>query len=419
MKILVMNQVPYRKIQYHLGIDHEQHDVTYVCGPIGDAQLPAGLRCERLLIDPALDLTEQVIARTSRADGFERVLALSESGILGAWRIREHLGVPGPSLEQLEKVRDKVAMKQALVDAGVRHPRFVAAPPACGPLPWTGKTVVKPRQGASSEGVSIHPTAREALAFYRALPDPAEYQLEEYVEGELFHADGLVSDGTVLDLVVSRYIGKPVDFAHGAPVGSSQLPIDERYAAFVARAVTALGIEEGCLHLEFFETAEGELVFLEVANRLGGGGIVDSHLRHTGIHLPSHEIAVRLGFERPEPAEPSGRHHGFLIFPGHQLAPGARTVVSIPDHLREHPCVDRLHLLEQSEGAAPVPGAISYQEWEVPVFIEASHPDPAVVAGFLTECARAITVTELPAGELPADAPAGAGEPRVLEGAAA
>ncbi|MCU7822169.1 acetyl-CoA carboxylase biotin carboxylase subunit family protein [Kitasatospora sp. DSM 101779] len=402
MKILIMNQVPYRKIQYHLGIDHEKHDVTYVCGPIGNAQLPEGLRCERLLIDPALDLTEQVIARTSRADGYEQVLALSESGILGAHRIREHLGVPGPSLEQLEKVRDKVAMKRALLESGVRHPRFVAAPPVCGPLPWTGKTVVKPRQGASSEGVSVHDTAREAVEHYRTLAEPGDYQLEEYIEGELFHADALVAAGRLSDLVVSRYAGKPVDFAAGLPIGSGQLPYEERYHRFAAQAVTALGIEEGCLHLEFFETAEGELVFLEVANRLGGGGIVDSHLRHTGVHLPSHEIAIRLGFDRPEPQRPSGRYHGFLIFPGHHLEPGARMAVDIPDELREHPCVDRMHLLEQDGAAAPGSGSVTYQEWEVPLFVEASHQDAAVLREFLERCLREITV-----------------EQRVLAGAAA
>ncbi|GAA2142561.1 hypothetical protein GCM10009760_27820 [Kitasatospora kazusensis] len=394
MKILIMNQVPYRKIRYHLGIDHEKHDVTYVCGPIGDKQLPEGLRCERLLIDPTQDLTEQVIARTSPEDGFEKVLALSESGILGAHRIREHLGIPGPSLARLEQVRDKVAMKRALQDAEVRHPRFVAAPPAGGELPWAGKTVVKPRQGASSEGVSIHGTAREAVDFYRTLAEPAEYQLEEYIEGDLFHADALVTDGVVSDLVVSRYVGKPVDFAGGQPIGSSQLPYEERYHRFVAQAVEALGIEEGCLHLEFFETAEQELVFLEVANRLGGGGIVDSHLRHTGVHLPSHEIAIRLGFERPEPQAPSGRYHGFLIFPGHQLTPGARVTVAIPDELRDHPCVDRLHLLDPAGDAAPATGSVTYQEWEVPLFVEASHEDPVVLAEFVAACAQAVTVTE-------------------------
>jgi hypothetical protein len=394
MKILVMHQVPYRKIQYHLGIDHEQHDVTYFGTAADLAAIPRELHCHRVELEPERDPADQIIARTAPGDGYDHVLALSEFGILEAARIRAHLGIPGPSQDRLELIRDKVAMKQALAVAGVRHPRFVAAPPTRGPLPWPGRTVVKPRRGASSEGVTVHDTAREALVHYRRLPDRRNYQLEEYIEGELLHADGLVRSGAVEHLVVSRYVGRPVDFTGGAPIGTGQIAPDDRHRDFVQRAVTALGIEVGCIHLEFFETSDSELVFLEVANRLGGGGIVDSHLRRTGVHLPSYEIAARLGHEPPAPQEPSGRYHGFVIFPGHHLSAGVARRVEIPGHLRSHPCLDRLHT-----AASPTPetdreaGRVTYQEWQVPAFVEASHPDPTVLAAFLAECARSIRVS--------------------------
>jgi hypothetical protein len=389
VKILVMHQVPYRKIQYHRGIDHQVHDVAYFGTAADLAAVPADLRCTRVELAPGPDLAGRIIARTSRADGWEAVLALSEFGIAEAAMIREHLGLPGPSRERLELVRDKVAMKAALAVAGIRHPRFVAAPPACGPLPWTGRTVVKPRRGASSSGVEVFPTAREALAHYRRLEDRTEFELEEFVEGALFHADGLVDAGHLTDLVVSRYVGTPARFAKGEPVGSSQLPQDPRHREFTARALAALGVEEGCVHVEFFETAEGELVFLEAANRLGGAGIVDEYERHTGVHLPSHEMAVRLGWARPAPQPTSGRFHGFLLYPGHLHAPDTVWRVEIPDELRDHPCVDQLH--RSPEPAAP--GQISYQEWQVPLFLEASHPDPDTLAAFLRDCAARITVT--------------------------
>lgn len=395
MKILVMHQVPYRKIGYHLAIDHEAHDVTYFGTPDSIAEVPPSLRCGRVVLDGPDGLAEQIIARTDRADGWEQVLALSEFGILEAAAVREHLGIPGPDRARLELIRDKVAMKRALVEADVRHPRFVAAPPASGRLPWSGRTVVKPRQGASSDGVTIHATAEEAVAHHRALPDAQEYQLEEYVEGELFHADGLVTAGRVTDLVVSRYIGKPVDFAAGAPIATGQLPADPRHTAFTERVVEALRIEAGCIHLEFFETAAGELVFLEVANRLGGGGIVTSHLRHTGVHLGHHEVAIRLGLPRPARLAPSGRYHGFAIFPGHRLDPSRPWRTEVPERLRDHPALDRLHLLEDpGTGADGGSGRITYQEWQVPAFIEASHPDPVELARFLADCTGSIRVSQ-------------------------
>ncbi|GHF15459.1 ATP-grasp domain-containing protein [Streptomyces morookaense] len=397
MRILVVHQVPYRKMPYHLGLDHDRHEVTYIGHPDRMADLPEGLRCRRLELASGEDLVAGVIARTSPDDGFEHVLALSEFGILQAWHIRRHLGLDGPSRERIERVRDKVSMKAALAESGIRHPRFVAEPGPGEPLPWTGRTVIKPRQGASSEGVTVHATAAEALTAYRELADRREHQLEEYIDGAILHADGLVGDGALVDLAVSRYVNKPVDYLGGAPLGSHQVA-DPRgdYRDFAERVVKALEIESGCLHLEFFETDDGELVFLEVANRMGGAGVVNAHLRHSGIHLPSHEIAIRLGLERPEAAEPTGRYHGWLAVPGHHLGPGTVGSVGVPEELREHPCVDALFTLAPGK---PLPDHVTYHEWLVPVFIEASHSDPAQLEAFLRQCARDIAVSPAPAGE--------------------
>ncbi|WP_306320203.1 MULTISPECIES: acetyl-CoA carboxylase biotin carboxylase subunit family protein [unclassified Streptomyces] len=399
MKILVIHQVPYRKISYHRGIDHERHHVTYIGHPHRMADLPEELRCERLVLDADEDLVDGIRARTSPADGYEKVLALSEFGITEAWHVRRHLGIEGPDLERLERVRDKVRMKEALADSGLRFPRFVADPLPCRPLPWQGRTVLKPRRGASSEDVTVHETARAALSAYRKLQDPGEFQLEEHIDGDILHADGLVVDGRIASLSVSRYVNKPVDYASGTPLGSHQEEVLPRYREFAERAVSAIGIEEGSLHLEFFETGGetggGELVFLEVANRVGGAAVVQTHEQHTGVHLPAHEIAVRLGLPRPQSAPPTGRHHGWLAFPGHHLDvdAGSERHIDVPAWIRAHPCADRIHVLAPDQ---ETPRHITYQEWEVPVFIEASHSDAAELRRFLTECARAVRVSTRP-----------------------
>ncbi|GAA3181910.1 MULTISPECIES: ATP-grasp domain-containing protein [Streptomyces] len=398
MKILIIHQVPYRKIDYHRGIDHERHEVTYIGHPHRMADLPDALPCERITLDADEDLVDGIRARTSPADGYEKVLALSEFGITEAWHVRRHLGLDGPALDRLEQVRDKVRMKEALAGSGLRIPRFVADPAPCRPLPWDGRTVLKPRQGASSEDVTVHETARAALSVYHKLADPGQFQLEEHIDGEILHADGLVDGGRITDLAVSRYVNKPVVYADGLPLGSHQEACSPGQRHFAEQVVKALGIEEGCLHLEFFETPEGELVFLEVANRVGGAAVVPTHERHTGVHLPTHEIAVRLGLERPRPQPPTGRYHGWLAFPGHHLAPAKTRDIHLPEWLRTHPYVDHLHILAPEQ---TTPRHITYQEWEVPVFIEASHTDPAELRRFLTECAHAIRVTTR-SGQAPA-----------------
>ncbi len=391
MKVLVIHQVPFRKINYHLGIDHQKHQVTYVGYPDRMSDLPVDLPCQRLSLEPGEDLVAGVCAKTSPSDGYEKVLSLSEFGILEAWQVRKHLEVPGPSRAVLERVRDKVTMKQALAQSGVRCPRFVSKPDSYGRLPWSGKTVIKPRLGASSNGVRIYQTAQAAVSAHARLSDPDAVQIEEYIDGAVLHADALVDDGKVMNLVTSRYVGAPVDFANGYPFASYQVPSDKRYEDFTASVVRALGITEGCLHLEFFETKDAELVFLEVANRLGGAGIVTSHYRHTGVHLPSHEIAIRLGWSRPAIDRPSGRFHGFLLVPGHGAGSQSNFRVQIPEHLRDSQLVDQIH---QLDAGAALPDEITYQEWLLPLFVEASHEDSEVLGSFLRKLAASITFQE-------------------------
>lgn len=389
MRILVIHQLPYRKADYARAVDHGRHEVTYIGRRDRLADLPPGLECRRVEIPADEDFVEGVITRTSRDDGYDEVVSLSEFGVLAVCRVRAHLGIEGPTLEQAERVHDKVRMKENLLGSGVRHPRFLRAPSTGVLPPWSGKTVLKPRRGTCSEGVRVFPTVREALAAHRGLDDPESFELEEYIAGDILHADGLVRDGRLLHCVVSKYVNKPVDFAHGIPLGSHQIPPDARHRKFVARVVEALRIESGSFHLEFFETPEGEPVFLEIANRMGGAGVVTAHLRHTGIHLPSHEIALLLGTAPPRPAAPTGRFHGWLVFPGHHLRPHTGWTVTVPPQLRDHPCVDRIHTLGPG---AELPDHITYQEWLLPVAVEASHRDPDVLAGFLQECAAAISV---------------------------
>jgi hypothetical protein len=122
---------------------------------------------------------------------------------------------------------------------------------------------------------------------------------------------------------------------------------------------------------------------------MGGGGIVGAHVRHCGIHLPSHEIAIRLGVRRPNPMPPSGRYHGWAVFPGHHLGTRGPHLITVPDNLRVHPYIDNFYMLGLDE---LLPENITYHEWMVPVFIEASHRDPEVLGEFLRECVNSISI---------------------------
>ncbi|WP_434587154.1 ATP-grasp domain-containing protein [Streptomyces sp. A5-4] len=336
MKILILHRVPYFKIEYHRGISHDLHDVTYFGTDPALATLPPELRCERVSRPGKRSAFEE--ARdwlTQRPRDFDRVISASEYELLDAARLREHLGAPGAPVHQVALARDKVLMKQAVEEAGLSVPRFLPLPRFLdldGRAPWHGRTVLKPHRGASSEDVLVFDTplqaataiieGRTGVARLDTGSDLLDFEVEEFVSGPIRHFDGLVQDGTLLVLSASEYVGTCLQYAQGLPMGSFQIGFSHETRAWVSRALAAVRIEDGSFHLEAI-VHQGELVFLEVGNRVGGADVVATVEMATGVHLPSYELRVLLGepvaAALPEP--PTGRHrYGWFVHPGHHLA---------------------------------------------------------------------------------------------------
>ncbi|MGW2773601.1 ATP-grasp domain-containing protein [Streptomyces olivaceoviridis] len=377
MKILILHRVPYFKIEYHRGISHDRHDVTYFGTDQALATLPPHLRCERVSrpgLGSAFEEARDWLAHRPR--DFDRVISVSEYELLDAALLREYLGVPGAPADQVALARDKVLMKQAVEEAGLRVPRFLALPRFLdldGRVPWDGRTVLKPHRGASSEDVLVFDTPRQAAAAVTggrtgipgldAGSGLADFEVEEFVPGPIRHFDGLVQDGEVLVLSGSEYVGTCLRYAQGGPLGSFQLALSEEEHAWVSRALAAVRIQDGSFHLEAI-AHRGELVFLEVGNRVGGADVVATVELATGVHLPSYELRALLG-ERvtgtiPEP--PADRRlYGWFVCPGHHLAGQEFQGLDGTAAFRDDPAVVAWNELPPG---SPLPDHITYQSGE-------------------------------------------------------
>src|SRR5262249_5503855 len=120
------------------------------------------------LVEEVATILERMGASVPR---FDLVTSSSEFDLLDAARLREMLDVPGPRYEDALRVRDKVRMKQAVQRAGLRVPLHMLASRVFESgqreLPWKGRTVLKPIDGAASENVQEYPTAASASAALR------------------------------------------------------------------------------------------------------------------------------------------------------------------------------------------------------------------------------------------------------------
>lgn len=365
MNILILHRIPYHLIEYHKGIDHQQHNVVYL-GIAADLEdIPADLTCQRWLRPGVDTLAAEAIEwlnryLSQRPLSFDCVISLAEMELLSAAIIREHFNISGTSVRQIKQVRNKLLMKQAVARAGLKVPQHLSLSQfvTSSSDDWDGKVVLKPIDGVASNNVKVfaHSSVlRQALKQHttgiKLIDDDddfTEFEVETFVSGQILHFDGMVFDGELRLLLCSQYLGNCLQFAQGQPIGSVQVDSTAEYQQWVLDILAAVDITTGSFHLETIVSDHG-LVFLEIANRIGGAGIVDGTQLATGVNLPHAELRSHLG----EPLQSSQiniseRKYGFFIFPGHHLN-AQHCHISHAEQFQQHPNMVRWHQLEPDQ----------------------------------------------------------------------
>ncbi|MCP9963445.1 ATP-grasp domain-containing protein [Streptomyces somaliensis] len=264
-------------------IDHERHRVSYVVDAVGARGVlaPPERIASTVQIEDVNDfeaLRDAVSRVADEVGPVDRLIAVSEFTLGIAAEVREALDIPGPRPEDVAVYRNKLRMKELVAKAGVRVPRFAPAESGLDFARATGfPLILKPVAGAASMGV--HRVDDEAaLTTLLSQVDVADYELEEFVEGTIYHVDGFADeDAGIPFMAVSRYINDCLAFEAGRqPLGSvvvQDSPLRTRVHEFARRCVSGLGMTNMPFHLELFVTPDGDLVFLEIAGRIGGAEV--------------------------------------------------------------------------------------------------------------------------------------------------
>ncbi len=252
--------------------------------------------------DADTDLFIHLAAHLSRDRKLDRVVALEEFDVVTAAAIREHLFLPGMDSSTARRFRDKGLMATRAREAGVNVPEFV---PLVNfdqirefmervPPPW----IIKPRSDVSAIGVrrvndptEVWRIVGELDARERLRERSAHHLLAQFVPGEVFHVDSLVSDGKVVFAGANQYGRPPMEVAHqgGAYISRTiQHDTDDEKELFAAnkKLVKALGLRGGAAHAEFIKSErDGRFYFLEIAARVGGAYIAEVLEAASGINL--------------------------------------------------------------------------------------------------------------------------------------
>lgn len=336
--------------------------------------------------------------------------AVSEGLLLPAARLRERLGVPGLTPAQVAVLRDKVVMKHYFAARGIAVPEFlpVTRPlEAAGLLAVHGAIVLKPLSGTGRNGVvavsAPEELARLDAAGYGRGPEAGPefgsggFEAEQYVTGDQFHIDSVVSGGRAVTTMVSRYLDPHFGLRLGGRLGSAALdpgPVRDLMAEFNDEVLAAIGWFSGVTHLEAWLPPGGRPVFCEIAGRAGGAGIIPAFWYRYAASLHEHALAPQVGLPHPplrDTRPAAGPATGWAII----YAPAAGVVQSLGADLDEPWLIDLTWLVRP--GDAVVEPARSTRQGIAVVSV--AGPDAAAVAARLGQAHRRLRMTVRPAGE--------------------
>lgn len=245
---------------------------------------------------------------------FSRIVARHERDLLRAAGLRQMLDLPGHRPAEALAFRDKALMKQLAAEAGVAVADHRVIDDWADALSFAEHrgfpVVVKSRTGGGAmDNWTVHST--DDLVDVLDGPLDAHSRLEPnllveaFVNGAMFHVDGLAIDGKLALAWPSQYLD-PLGSFRVDPVRLDVMldPDDDLtrpLLAFAERLLLALPSPEVCaFHAEIFREPTGRLVLCEVAARAGGARIRDIMTAAFGIDLTAAATRGQLGLPIPE-----------------------------------------------------------------------------------------------------------------------
>lgn len=250
------------------------------------------------------------------------VFARAEADVIRAAELRELLNLPGQKTGSALAFRNKVIMKNHLDCAGVTLPRYQLLDSAYTAISFIAEhgypVVIKPCSESGSLGTRIlrNPTDLEA---YLTNPLKGEAEIETFINGKMYHVDGLILNGRIEFIHPFMYINDCLSFRKNEYIGScalsAQNPLAPRLVSAVRKILSALPLAEHmAFHAELWRTPDDNIVFCEIASRTGGG-LISAMIHHCfGFDIDRHWFEAECGFSRSLQIK-EYRPGGFTLIP--------------------------------------------------------------------------------------------------------
>ncbi|MFI5634134.1 acetyl-CoA carboxylase biotin carboxylase subunit family protein [Streptomyces sp. NPDC051664] len=195
--------------------------------------------------------------------------------------------------------------------------------------------VIKPLNGSGAQSTYRLERPDSLDAHLEAEAGKGPWLVEDYISGKEFQVDGVVRNGEITLLSVSRYLENLIDIHDGGLVAHIALPPEsnpdlyERIRLLAHSSLKALEHHDGVFHLEVFRRGD-EIVFGECCGRVGGGRTDEVVRRSFGIDLHDEWVRVLLG--RPSAVSLPPEHTAGVVHGGMNLHAPHGPVLQAPAH---------------------------------------------------------------------------------------
>lgn len=271
---------------------------------------------------------------------FSNIIGPTELDMIRTAKLREHFQVEGlQSSESALQYRDKVLMKEKVKAGGLRVPNFRRLHDEMDLLSFIDSNgfpvIVKPLDAFGSIGVQVFRNDNDLDQFLESKPQFLGYEVEEYIEGTLYTADGVVLDGEVVFISTSEYLGGNLIDLDSSGINGNWLlhpanPLAKRLFDYCKKTIQSLETPKNAVfHAEIFHTIDDDMVLCEIACRCPG-----SHLPHCidytyGVNLIQLMFQVQVDMpitilQDGENSSPE-KLYGFVYF-----TPKEGRIVSLP-----------------------------------------------------------------------------------------
>jgi len=250
--------------------------------------------------------------------------AQMENPLILMSQIAEKYNFIFPSVEQINRARNKFLMKQAFIDNNV--------PCAKGKLfskeqvisendlaQFSFPLIIKPADAFSSRGVlkvNDYNEIKSNKYFTRSFSSDGSIIIEEFIEGREYSIESLTFDGQThiiqyTEKIITKY-PYTVEMGHIQPADLSEnekLKIDR----IVVNAIKSLELDNCAAHTELMMTNTGPKI-IEIGARLGGDYISSYLTLHsTGVNMDAAVADIAMG-NQPDIKKTTDQYTGIFYF---------------------------------------------------------------------------------------------------------